>query len=355
MDYYRLFSGRVQLSLLLPLANSQELLHLRVSLADFDIHHSHGEAAPPTEVDKSAILRKYVDGRHMSIAVSRVQCSDGGSKTAFYESLAPLAPGSLLVSPLHMTIDFSLHNESNQQHHHEEGDDCDSTRVCASLKLSNVEITPSGEQVALLTDCARAWSFRSTQRKYIHLRPQHPPTASLRNGRAWWRYAVAAVCIVRNESSRFAVWLSNMQNSEDGAEIPHGVGQFQSASAMRRRYLVLYRQHLECGLHRLADPKRHARATEGGTAHGLPWQMSANDVDEMEQLHRLLSHDDILTYRVMVHHGLRKAGTTLANLKKSVEDAAGEARRFSLYDAVSGLFTVHGGGRDIKSGIVNTL
>jgi hypothetical protein len=318
----------VIVSLLMPLEGGDDLVHVRVSINEFAITRE-GDAQEdgldaPADNDHT-MFRKCFDGRHVSANIHRVKSCFEADKNEYYASLRAVVPESLVVSPLHVVVNLSFQNESGP---HIEIEDANKSYVSADVKLSNVELTPTISQLHLFGDCLNTLKLEKAIRKCSHLRPSRSPhSGGLGNSAAWWKYAIAAVCSIQNANSRVVRRFLSSAMEEEG-----------SSRDMRREYLVLYRKHLECGLRRIADPKRYALAKEKNEANTLPWQLSAIQTENMDRLHRLLGRDDLVTYRLMVHQGMRKAGVALESLKSSID--CSEPARFSLYQSFSSLFAV---------------
>jgi hypothetical protein len=191
-------------------------------------------------------------------------------------------------------------------------------RVKLELQSGPIEIWPRISQLVLLKSAFTQFEWECkkviARQKCFHLRPLSAPSRKEQNCMRWWRYA-------------FLWELLRQQNWNSPEPL---IALFSLASQRhtqrhdKQRYLHLYRKHIEWTLHEHAAHTTHStHSTPLRTMAGSPLsqeykQLSTEEQSELDFLHRLLDEDQLLLYRLMVHHGLQEVGITLKSIRDSI-------------------------------------
>lgn len=292
-------------------------MHARVSIGEITIS-TIGENS-----SSENLFRKSFDCRHVSVQIHRVKRRSDSNNSEYFQNLRNGAVDSLIWSPFH--IDTTLAVE-NQRISVVEIEETNEAHLFFDVRFSNIELTPTTSQLELLSESLNMVKLLKFKHKCARLRPLQLPRRSLKNASAWWKYATAVVCCVRHGNSAFH------------RSLLAATGKRASPSAMRQEYLTLYRDYLECKIRRLATPKLYVAAADQNSASGSPCYLPSPQAEDLERLHRDLTYDDIVTYRLMVHRSMRQAGVSSDYAMQPFSST--ESIRVSLFKTFSELLTL---------------
>ena len=278
----------IRVSVLSPLSHEGEELHIRLGVeaisikkdtSDENFHKKNAEYS----------LKKHIEVHGISLEISRKSVPvTRADKEAFLALLGSEPPQQLVLNPVHLNLYMSLWRGPQEQYmtaagteHHVTGAGAEVTPQTLSLdcNISNFELTPHMSHLYLVQEGLDQAKFEMA-RRFGGLRPAQPPSATLNNTRAWWRYTISAV--LRHVYGEAYVYKAICGSERDSVT---------TQRSLRNRYIFLYCQLIE---------QRILRRRAGAEISLEDNKIQSESV-ELNELHKTIAFDKLVLYRAIVH------------------------------------------------------
>jgi hypothetical protein len=301
----------VKVSVLCPLDREGEVLHARLGAESLCIKkHTSEENFHKKNSEYS--FKKHIELHGISLEIS-CKPDPRSDKEAFYSLLGAEPARQLVLNPVHLDLFVSLSRQQQPGAGPGPGPGLGDARARAEdsssppspspqtlsvdCNISHFELTPHLWQLHLLREGADR-ATGEMARRFGGLRPAHPPSAKLRNSRAWWRYSISAV-------------LRRLYGDSFVFRAGSDPRRASTQRSLRNRYIFLYCQLMEGRILRL----------RAGTPATDPSGAQSPDCQELAELHMALSFDKLLLYRAIVHQNLQNLGYGIEELRRSVSNS----------------------------------
>jgi hypothetical protein len=323
-----------------------EFAVIRLSIPAIDIRpQSPSEIKHGTATDSiSNLLSKDINVRGLTICISKESTSlnisssfnDNDSSSSFNDndsskrlkssSISTLATKfaysvespltGILLNAVNMEISavVSLITRDSQSSSSSDGvidstiDKTTQHQLTLRTELSNVEFSPTLQQLYLISGVLSSIQSQQIQSKIQALRPTNK-TPVRGNARQWWKYAFCAVRELINEKQ---------STSGDGysgrMRFRSRLGSLVSIMVLRRQYISRYRQalHLELDIINGSDSNRSKIKSKAELGIVSCYQ-------DLRTLHESLGEAEVLLFRSFVLTLLQREGRTLVALRLAVK------------------------------------
>ena len=257
--------------------------------------------------NSSIILEKIISCRNISLECSQIQTPSELS-THFINLLLHSPLHSLIVNPFHCEINISIVNNNNNNNNNQENNQnnllTNIPRVSKtstdskyhlhfSLKLNNLEVTPTIHQLEMLMESFCYLRKLSRRYKYLLLRPDSNPSKLKHNNiRQWWKYALVSILIQKNGNSIF--YPKNNWKIEDELTIKPEISS---------KYIELYLKHLQYQSYQNLTPSNSFSSSQL-ELNLKKFLLTDTELNILEDYNRTLNWGTLLIFRLLSHQRL---------------------------------------------------
>lgn len=284
--------------------------HLTLNKPSDNIKSNTLNSKNKLQSNPSILLEKNIFCRNISVECTQVKYPTD-QLTQFFTLILNSPLTSLVINPFHTEINISIVNNLNDKNqvnlspHLSQASSILNESLYhlhLSVKLSNLEFTPTIQQLSFLNESCCYIIQISRKYQYLLLRPNSNPSRSQNpnnnNIRQWWKYALISVLIKKNGKSIFYP-KNNWSLGYDSSPID---------SKTSLKYIELYLKYLQYQSFQnlLASSNSSSSISSQIELNLKKYQLDSNEIEILENFNRTLNWSTLLVLRLLSHRKLRE-------------------------------------------------